>query len=508
MKLCSFCNYQYPDAASDCMACGRPLSKAPPGEAAQGAAAPQDEGYQMPPGEQTAGEYHRQSAAPPRLELSVERIELGTLRRWKKQRREIVVRNAGGGHLTGRVTTSAPWIKVAPFILDPSLSQQTIEVEIDPRHLHAGYQYSGLISFYTSAKSELIPVSFGLARPLWQDARLLLFAAAAVLVAALVFSIALSVVNLRRSTPEPVAATRPAEDLTVATPSDASVPPPAEATKPQAPALASESPVAAATPSEPGPPPATEGIQPSALLGLTVTNVDGAELWLDNRSQGLLSQNQLKQLRLPAGPHTLRATKEGFVAWERSLNLQANARDNLRVSLEPSGPSAEEIAREQQRQAELLAQQREAELRAAREREEQRQREEAARRETPPPRPREPSPAVGMPLSMSPSIEGKYVMVVLAGRFGELPAPSGSVDVTVSAPESPAALRSVRGNLPGRPCRVSLVAYENVAEHSFAETPGPGNRWARTTVRIRPKDAKGIIRFAINWQVISAAPPQ
>lgn len=113
----------------------------------------------------------------------------------------------------------------------------------------------------------------------------------------------------------------------------------------------------------------------------------------------------------------------------------------------------------------------------------------------PPPAPA-PKPAISvLPMNSLVEKQGKYFIVYLQGASGDTSKTLGSINVTVAE----IAGNNVRGVLNGLPCRVQFVQLENVAEGALVETPGPSNQWARVVVRVRPKDSKRPIVFAINW---------
>ncbi len=96
-------------------------------------------------------------------------------------------------------------------------------------------------------------------------------------------------------------------------------------------------------------------------------------------------------------------------------------------------------------------------------------------------------------------VEGKFVVVVLAGRSGDRSNPVGALDVTIDGGTAVSAF-SVNGMLTGYPCQVDFVKLENIAEYSFVEPPGVANQWAHAVVRVRPKGNKRPMRFLINWK--------
>jgi len=109
---------------------------------------------------------------------------------------------------------------------------------------------------------------------------------------------------------------------------------------------------------------------------------------------------------------------------------------------------------------------------------------------------------VAAPQSSSVMIEGKNLMVTLLGASGNSAVAAGTINVTVAWGSNTG---EIRGVISGAPCRIEFVRLENVAESSVAEAPGPSNKWSRIVIRVRPKDAKRMVRFNINWTALSAA---
>ena len=96
--------------------------------------------------------------------------------------------------------------------------------------------------------------------------------------------------------------------------------------------------------------------------------------------------------------------------------------------------------------------------------------------------------------------EGKNVIVSLTGASADSSGGLGTIEV--SLPNGRSGAGTVTGALPGMPCQVDFVRLENVGEFSFSETPASSNGWARVVIRIRPKDSKRPVRFAINWRSV------
>jgi hypothetical protein len=109
-------------------------------------------------------------------------------------------------------------------------------------------------------------------------------------------------------------------------------------------------------------------------------------------------------------------------------------------------------------------------------------------------------------IAMSASVrpDGKYFVVQLFGSSGSDLPKSGSINISVSKGST---LADVSGNFTGLPCDIELVGLENVSDASLIEYPGPTNQWTKAVVRVRPKDTKKAVRFAINFRLRESSPP-
>jgi hypothetical protein len=105
-----------------------------------------------------------------------------------------------------------------------------------------------------------------------------------------------------------------------------------------------------------------------------------------------------------------------------------------------------------------------------------------------------------VPSSSLVRVEGKDLLVTVVGTTGSGSPSAGTVNVAVTKDSNVA---EINGSLTGYPCRVEFVRLENVAASSVAEAPGPSNQWSRVVIRVRPKDVKRVIRFNINWRLVS-----
>jgi len=100
--------------------------------------------------------------------------------------------------------------------------------------------------------------------------------------------------------------------------------------------------------------------------------------------------------------------------------------------------------------------------------------------------------------------EGKYALVQFEGEPSRNPGAWGFIEVAFNGGATVPVLQSITGSLPGVRCRADLIVRENVAEYSFKEPPGSFNDYRRLVVRVRPRDAKRPVRFAVYWQALDS----
>jgi TonB family protein len=113
-----------------------------------------------------------------------------------------------------------------------------------------------------------------------------------------------------------------------------------------------------------------------------------------------------------------------------------------------------------------------------------------------------PTPRIVIAPRSSVTADGKYVVVSVVGTSGNSAQTNGTVNVTVNRGMLTA---NVEGSLNGLPCNARFVSVDNVAEGALIENPGASNGWALIGVRIRPRDAKRPISFAVSWSTIQAS---
>ena len=101
------------------------------------------------------------------------------------------------------------------------------------------------------------------------------------------------------------------------------------------------------------------------------------------------------------------------------------------------------------------------------------------------------------PMSASVGKSGEDLIVTLSNDPGRVDSQRGFVQVSVGAFGGGA---QATGFFPGAACSVSFGEKENVDEIAFVEAPGPGNRYSRARVRVRPKKPKKPVRFVVIWR--------
>lgn len=105
-----------------------------------------------------------------------------------------------------------------------------------------------------------------------------------------------------------------------------------------------------------------------------------------------------------------------------------------------------------------------------------------------------------IPTTFTIDTDGKNAIFRVSGSTGDVATRVGTVSVQFGGPN-----HGVVGSFNGMPCIVEFVKLENVAEGALVEAPGPSNNWATVVVRVRPKDKKRPVSFAINWRSLLPA---
>lgn len=113
-----------------------------------------------------------------------------------------------------------------------------------------------------------------------------------------------------------------------------------------------------------------------------------------------------------------------------------------------------------------------------------------------------PTPQIVITPRSSVTADGKYLVVSVVGTSGNSAQTNGTVNVTVNRGMPTA---NVEGSLNGLPCNVRFLSVDNVAEGSLIDNPSASNGWALISARIRPRDAKRPISFAVSWSTIQTS---
>jgi hypothetical protein len=200
-------------------------------------------------------------------------------------------------------------------------------------------------------------------------------------------------------------------------------------------------------------------------------NVEGTRIEVrraDTKRSVVTTDLPISNLDLPPGDYDVAGSKSGYLTKLREITIKSGENTHLELLLEPE-PKPEP---------------------------------------TPAHRPElSPSFKADSAMSMRTSREGKDIIVTLTGRSGIVTNSVGTLDVTLNPSDLLSNSSNVSGMLTGFPCRVGLVRLENVSgELSFVETPGTRNEWGQVTVRLRSKDSKHAVHFAINWTLIQQSP--
>jgi hypothetical protein len=102
-------------------------------------------------------------------------------------------------------------------------------------------------------------------------------------------------------------------------------------------------------------------------------------------------------------------------------------------------------------------------------------------------------------LSVTAQEEGEEIIITITGRAGRPVSSSGAITIFYSGPGNAGAT----GMLPAAIAQLDWGAMRNLSRDriSFAETPGPSNRYSRMRIRIRPKNKREPVQFTINWSI-------
>jgi hypothetical protein len=102
-----------------------------------------------------------------------------------------------------------------------------------------------------------------------------------------------------------------------------------------------------------------------------------------------------------------------------------------------------------------------------------------------------------VPTSFRVQTREKEEIFFIRSSSGNGAATLGTISVRHGGPLS---THSIDGALNGFPCQVDFVRLENVAEAAVIRAPGPSNEWNEIVIRLKRKDKKRPVSFAVNWK--------
>ena len=107
----------------------------------------------------------------PVLSVDAERLNFADVIVGTRATRTLTVRNTGTGRLTGKITTSHPWLKVSPTRIDLETGEQTVLVTVDARYLYWGVSVEGNINIDTNGGAANVDVSLSTAATIAKPAK-------------------------------------------------------------------------------------------------------------------------------------------------------------------------------------------------------------------------------------------------------------------------------------------------------------------------------------------------
>lgn len=107
-----------------------------------------------------------------------------------------------------------------------------------------------------------------------------------------------------------------------------------------------------------------------------------------------------------------------------------------------------------------------------------------------------PTPRVVIPTQSSVNVDGKFLVVRVAGRSGDTGRTTGTMEITINK-ASPTAY--VQGSFTGVPCEITFQPLENIDNWVLTDFPSVSNGWALVGARVRLRDSKRPARFVVNW---------
>lgn len=204
-------------------------------------------------------------------------------------------------------------------------------------------------------------------------------------------------------------------------------------------------------------------IELTPILGtLTIKpSIDGTDLevWnLANNTRVGSYKNQLEKIEVTPGRYKINVSKDGYRSAEREVAVKAGDAIYLEPGIERLPPPA------------------------------------------PAPTPSRVPRIAKIATTFTVSNDAKLLVFNIRSSSGDFNTKVGTVSIQFGGSAGSNAL----GSLNGMPCQVEFIKLENIAEGSIVEAPGPSNQWSTVAVRIRPKDQKRPVNFAINWRSIAS----
>jgi serine/threonine protein kinase/Tol biopolymer transport system component len=95
----------------------------------------------------------------PILNIDTDHIKFINVKAGSHATRTLTIRNLGAGRLTGRITTSHPWLKVVPMIVDTERFKQDLLVTVDTTNFDESMSANGNINIDTNGGAANIDVS-------------------------------------------------------------------------------------------------------------------------------------------------------------------------------------------------------------------------------------------------------------------------------------------------------------------------------------------------------------
>ena len=102
-----------------------------------------------------------------------------------------------------------------------------------------------------------------------------------------------------------------------------------------------------------------------------------------------------------------------------------------------------------------------------------------------------------VPASFYVQARDKEEIFFIRGSSGNAAAAVGTITVRHGGPLS---THTIDGALNGFPCQVDFVRLENIGEAAVIRPPGPANNWSEIVIRLKRKDQKRAVSFAVNWK--------